>query len=151
MEAPPDTDVRKPRFHLTFPRGVRLSDGSYTVLAISPDSTRIAFVGCRSGATRGDLSECQLYLRDRSEIDASPVPGTEGAMAPFFSPDGRWIAFGARGLLKKIEVKNRAVVGIGEAAPTFRGGSWGKTEPFSSAVAREASCGYLPKEVRSRK
>ena len=129
MEAPPPTDVRKPRFQLTFPRGVRLSTGSFTIHALSPDGAQIVFVGCRA------VGLCQLYLRDESEIDAVPLPGTEGAMAPFFSPDGRWIAFGARGQLKKIDVKTRAVVGIADATPALRGGSWGEggTILFSSS------------------
>jgi serine/threonine-protein kinase len=117
--APPTPDLRKPRFQLTLPRGVRLPTGGFTVHALSPDGAQITFVGCASAYS------CQLYLRGETEIDAVPLQGTEGAIAPFFSPDGRWIAFGARGQLKKIDVKTRAVVGIANT-PRLRGGSWGE-------------------------
>ncbi len=117
-EAPLATDVRKPRFQLTLPRGVQLAERSYTVHAISPDGAQIVFLGCRSDGS------CQLYLRNESELDAVPLPDTEGASAPFFSPDGRWIAFAAEGQLKKIDVKTRAVVSIADAGRSLRGGSW---------------------------
>jgi serine/threonine-protein kinase len=36
---------------------------------------------------------------------AVELAGAEGALAPFFSPDGRWVAFFAIGKLKKISVE----------------------------------------------
>jgi len=35
----------------------------------------------------------QLYSRSLDELKIEPIPGTEGAHQPFFSPDGKWIAF----------------------------------------------------------
>ena len=34
-----------------------------------------------------------LYLRSLDQTEGKPIPGTEGAIAPFFSPDSQWIAF----------------------------------------------------------
>jgi serine/threonine-protein kinase len=153
-KAPPATDVSKPRFQLTIPRGVRLSAGPFTAFATSPDGARIAFAGCRSGALGREISTCQLFLREASNIDAVPLPDTEGAMSPFFSPDGQWIGFGARGLLKKIDVKSRTVVSIAELGPSLRGGSWGEdgsilfgSGAFRSGLLRVSADGGEPQEV----
>ena len=35
----------------------------------------------------------QLYHRPLDQLDAVPIPDTEGATSPFFSPDGQWIGF----------------------------------------------------------
>jgi serine/threonine-protein kinase len=39
-----------------------------------------------------------------NRFDAVPLPGTEGAHGPFFSPEGDWVAFFAQGSLKKVRV-----------------------------------------------
>jgi hypothetical protein len=51
-------------------------------VALSPDGTHLAYVARQSGTQ-------QLYLRAMDSLEARPVPGTEGAVGPFFSPDGR--------------------------------------------------------------
>ncbi len=53
-------------------------------VALSPDGTHLAYVA-RQGSTQ------QLYLRAMDSLEAKPIPGTEGAVSPFFSPDGQWI------------------------------------------------------------
>jgi Tol biopolymer transport system component/predicted Ser/Thr protein kinase len=86
-------------------------------IAISEDGTRLALL------LQGADGKRRLYTRllDRKELN--PLPGTENAMAPFFSPDGRWIGFAADGRLKKISVEGGAPVPICEA-PAVRA-NWG--------------------------
>lgn len=36
------------------------------------------------------------------QVDAVPLPGTDGAVDPFFSPHGQWIGFGTESALKKV-------------------------------------------------
>ena len=55
-------------------------------LAISPDGRRIAYTG-------GTGNQTGLWVRELDQLDARYLTGTEGAMAPFFSPDGRQIGF----------------------------------------------------------
>jgi serine/threonine-protein kinase len=55
-------------------------------VAISADGGRLAYVGPAEGGTR-------LWLREHDQLRPSPIPGTEGAASPFFSPDGRQLAF----------------------------------------------------------
>ena len=66
----------------------------------------------------------QLYLRAMDSLEARPIPGTEGAVNPFFSPDGQWLGFFAGGKLKKVSVSGGAALTLGDAALP-RGASWG--------------------------
>jgi serine/threonine-protein kinase len=66
-------------------------------IAISRDGRRLVYVGL-------DKSSSHLYMRNLSEIDTRSVPGTERADEPFFSPDGKWLAFFSNGELKRIPV-----------------------------------------------
>ena len=55
-------------------------------IAVSPDGARIVYVG---PAENGK----QLWIRERDQLRSTPLPGTEDASQPFFSPDGRGIGF----------------------------------------------------------
>ncbi len=63
-------------------------------LALSPDGSRLAFVGVSGGRTT-------LWVRPLETLTAVQLKGTEDAVAPFWSPDGRSIGFFAQGKLKK--------------------------------------------------
>ena len=54
-------------------------------------------------------------------LEAKPVPGTEGAVTPFFSPDGQWLGFFAGGKLKKVSVGGGAALTLGECCGASRG------------------------------
>ncbi|HTK40788.1 MAG TPA: protein kinase, partial [Gemmatimonadales bacterium] len=55
-------------------------------IAISPDGTKLVYIGPAEGGTR-------LWLRDHDKLRPTPIPGTEGVVSPFFSPDGRQLGF----------------------------------------------------------
>ncbi len=82
-------------------------------LAISPDGSQVVF-----------LKGNQLMLRRLDQSTIVPLAGTEGALYPFFSPDGKWVAFFSGGKLRKIGVTGGAQVTICDAQ-SARGGSWG--------------------------
>src|SRR5260370_485414 len=88
---------------MTLPAGQRLDLG--LPIAISPDGTRLVYSAGSSNITT------QLYIRAMDGLQTAPVPGTEGAHNPFFSPDGQWIGFnGADGKLKKVSLSGGASV-----------------------------------------
>jgi serine/threonine-protein kinase len=92
------------------------SQGQNGVLAISPDGSRIALVAEVAGGKR-------LFLRDLSRDELVPVAGSEGAASPFFSPDGRWVAFFANAKLRKAPVAGGDPVELADAG-LDRGGVW---------------------------
>ena len=79
--------LRPQRLSIDLPEGTVLPAGLGTNVAISPDGQSLAYVAPGAGGL------LQLYLRPLDEFGATPIPGTEGAIEPFFSPDGEWIAF----------------------------------------------------------
>ena len=96
----------------------------------------------------------QLYVRPLDQLQASPLPGTENARNPFFSPDGQWLAFFAGGKLKKVAVTGGAAVTLCDA-PDDRGGTWidDRTIVFApqgrSGLSRVSADGGVPEVVTS--
>jgi Tol biopolymer transport system component len=90
-------------------------------VVLSPDGTRIVFRSAHDGR-RG------LFLRPLDQLDARFIPGTENATAPFFSPDGAWLAFfsvapGSRGAeLMKTRLEGGAPINVGETASSALAG-----------------------------
>jgi serine/threonine-protein kinase len=70
-------------FTLDFPRAERVSDLAPDPIAISPNGQTIVYVS--DGRS--------LFVRPLGQLTAHELPGTIGAAAPFFSPDGRWVGF----------------------------------------------------------
>jgi eukaryotic-like serine/threonine-protein kinase len=90
------------RFELQPSPGVDVAfpvTGVATQVALSPDGRLAAYA---AGPTTGSW---RLYLRNLDRLMSRALPGTDGALNPEFSPDGRWIAFrSSDGKLKKITV-----------------------------------------------
>jgi serine/threonine protein kinase len=104
------------RLSVQAPDGVEVSQ-EVPDITISPDGTTLVFVGQDSSGTR------RLWLRPLSSSTAQAMPGTEGALIPFWSPDSRNIAFFAGGELRRTGVAAQGVQAIC-AAPNPRGGAW---------------------------
>ncbi len=88
--------------------------------ALSPDGRRFAFV------TLSAQGERRIWLRALDSLEATPLFGTEGADAPFWSPDGKSLAYFANGQLMRLDIGG----GIARplcTAPSGQSGSWGET------------------------
>ncbi len=87
--------------------------------ALSPDGLQIAFTA------RETSGKTFLWVRSLDSLTARELAGTEGAMYPFWSPDGRHIGFFAGGKLKKIEAAGGPALALCDAADA-RGGTWSR-------------------------
>jgi serine/threonine-protein kinase len=90
---------------------------------LSPDGSRLVYV-----------SRNRLFTRRLDQPQATELPETEGAYQPFFSPDGRWVAFFARGKLKKISLAGGAPIVLCNASNGM-GGSWGEDGMIVAAIS----------------
>ena len=90
-------------------------------VVISPDGSKLAWVARDSmGAQR------RLWVRRLDALTTLPLPGTEGAQFPFWSPDSRYLAFFAEGKLKKILATGGPALTLCDAA-VGRSGAWNAT------------------------
>ncbi len=86
--------------------------------AMSPDGRSIAFLAQRPGES------LRIWVRSLASLNARELAGTDNASAPFWSPDGGYIAFFADGKLKKVDVSGGAPQALCDA-PQPEMGSWG--------------------------
>jgi serine/threonine protein kinase/Tol biopolymer transport system component len=84
---------------------------------LSPDGASIAFVA--SGAE----GKTAIWVRPMHVLEARALPGTEGAIFPFWSPDSRSLGFFADSKLKTIDLNGGSALVVCEAA-FGRGGAW---------------------------
>jgi Tol biopolymer transport system component len=114
---------------ITLPPGQRLAELPQPVVALSLDGTHLAYVAIQGGTQ-------QLYLRAMDSLEARAIPGTEGAVYPFFSPDGQWLGFFSGQKLKKVSMSGGAAQTLGDAVLPF-GVTWSSqgTIGFSPASA----------------
>ena len=108
------------RFSFALPAETPLAVTDNLTLAISPDGSRVVYVGEHEGVAR-------LYVREIDRFEVSPILGTEEANGPFFSPDGEWVGFFhyTAGKLRKVPLRGGGAIDICDAPASSRGASWG--------------------------
>ena len=94
---------------------VSLSSQAGADTILSPDGTRLVYA-----------SQGRLFTRRLDQPKATELAGTDGAFAPFFSPDGQWLAFFTTGKLEKISMEGGSPVPLCDITGYGRGGSWGE-------------------------
>jgi serine/threonine-protein kinase len=65
-----------------------------------------------------------LLARRLDRLEATVIPGSEGAERAFLSFDGRWVAFAARGKLMKLPIEGGTPVALADSR--WGGGTWGR-------------------------
>jgi eukaryotic-like serine/threonine-protein kinase len=122
---------------ITLPPGQQLAGmDAGPAVALSPDGTHLAYVA-RQGGTQ------QLYLRAMDSLEGKPIPDTEGAASPFFSPDGQWLGFFAGQKLKKVSVSGGSALTLGDTPFPF-GASWDSQAIIAFAPSVGSSLQQVP-------
>jgi Tol biopolymer transport system component len=108
---------------------------------LSPQGDQMAFVGHSANAQF-------LWVRSLKNDTSQQLEGTQGAMHPFWSPDGRYVGFFANGKLNKIAASGGPVSVLADA-PTSRGGTWGAewivfSATFQSELQKVSAQGGTP-------
>ena len=87
---------------------------------LSPDGRKLSLVLSAGGG------RTSIWLRSLDGSVVREVPGTEGAVYPFWSPDSRHLAFFADGKLRKVNVESGGPADTVADAPLGRGGTWNR-------------------------
>jgi Tol biopolymer transport system component len=120
------------RFQIPVPEKVNFH--WYDLTAVSPDGERIAFTGAATTTDPRRLFVRSLNATTTTEI---PTPGSN-VVDPFWSPDGRQIAFYSRGSLQKVDLSGGSPVTIctfDTQAGFFPGGTWNRDGVILVAIA----------------
>ena len=129
--------------HLSVQLAGPLADVNRTVVAPSPDGSVLAYIAEVDGTLL-------VHVRPLDSFQSRALPGTDGARALFFSPDGEWIGFWAGQKLRKIPTRGGPVEIIAETAQ-FAGAAWASDGSIYygsvGAVRRVAATGETPEEV----
>jgi serine/threonine-protein kinase len=134
----PTPDVPVARFDITPPQGSDwVTDLPGRVVAIAADGTHLAYVGWGPGGT-------QIWHRRLDQLEATPIPGTEGGENPVFSPDGQSIAFWANQSLKTVSLLGgRPATVIPEGGVGSRYIAWGDDDMLYYAADVSGQGDYL--------
>ena len=115
--------------------------------ALSPDGRQLAFVAIdRDGRQK-------LWIRSLAATVARVIPGTEQAVAPFWSPDSRKVAFFGQGALKSVDVAGGTPQSIASTSTTIaKGGTWSDRDVIlfaraGTGILRVAATGGEPTRV----
>jgi serine/threonine-protein kinase len=112
--------------------GVSLGSQPGTGAILSPNGSRLVYV-----------SQGRLFTRRLDQAKTTELAGTEGAFAPFFSPDGQWVAFFAGSSLKKVSVDGGAAIALCNASNPY-GGSWGEDGNIVAALNNNGALSRIP-------
>jgi Tol biopolymer transport system component/predicted Ser/Thr protein kinase len=134
------------RLSLSFPlEAAPQGAENFNPLALSPDGKTLVYAGNK------------LFIRSLESEEIKPIPGTDGGVSPFFSPDGLWVGFFADGALKKVSLEGGAPIALCNITETGRGGygagSWGVDgtivfmPSFFSGLRRTSASGGEPRAL----
>jgi serine/threonine-protein kinase len=114
--------VERPLVRLPVDLGPAAIESARTALSLSPDGTRIVFVGTTAEGTR------QLFTRRLDEPAATPIQGTvygPSLSMPFLSPQSDSIGYVAANAIWRVPPQGGSVVEVAKVPGSVLGASWG--------------------------
>ena len=123
--------------------GITLPGSQQLFLRLSPDGRNLAFI---------IGNQPRIWVRPLDSLEARQIPGTEGALFPFWSYDGENLGFFAQGKLKKIALAGGPAQTLCDA-PTGRGGTWNRegvivfTPDIGGSLYRVSADGGAPTQL----
>jgi eukaryotic-like serine/threonine-protein kinase len=115
--------------------------------SVSPDGRYLTF------SAAGPEGKRMLWLRPLDALHATVIQGSEGASAPFWSPDSQSIAFFSGKYLKKVKITGGAPENICQTEASPGGGAWNRdgvilfASSLSGGFSRVAASGGKPQTV----
>jgi serine/threonine protein kinase/Tol biopolymer transport system component len=134
--APKPVAVKPMRLSVALPADLTISLEAPDV-AFSPDGATALFVAADSSGTN------HLYVRPLNALSVRMLPSTDGAVLPFWAPDGKQLAFFADGNLKRMGINDDGSQVIAPA-PSPRGGDWGAGNVIVYAPAASGPLMQVP-------
>ena len=124
--APPAPPVI--RTTLLLPQGVRLSRAAVKPITVAENGSAIAYIGERDAIH-------YLYVQRLDQAEAIELPGTSGAIQPFFSPDAAWVGYFGSDALQKVAVDGRsAPIRVTNVDDDVMGAAWGRDDTIVFAL-----------------
>ncbi|HEY3122138.1 MAG TPA: protein kinase [Vicinamibacteria bacterium] len=111
------------RLSVVPPPGVTFTANDITAapqFALAPDGRRLAYVAAAPG------ERPRLWVRTLDSIDAQPLPATEDASGPFWSPDSSALGFFSRGRLRRVGLAGGLPQDLASTALDVVGGAWNR-------------------------
>ena len=140
-ETPPEMPVT--RFVIEPPENTHFTGSNGPAPTVSPDGRNLVF-----GAVSAD-GKSELWLRPLDSLTARPLPETENASYPFWSPDSKSIGYFSAGKLKKIAIAGGTSTPIADVSDP-RGGAWSQNDvivftpsPYGGLLQVSASGGAV--------
>ena len=107
------------RYNMALPAGEQLAQTRGQRIALSPDGSRLVYVGPGPDGT-------QLWSRSRDQLHGVSIPGTDRASTPFFSPDGSRVGYlveqGAR--MQVVGFQGAPPITVADSALGADGATW---------------------------
>ncbi len=147
LRQPPASVIAR-RLSLTLPDGLSFDTAGFAVgFAVSPDGKVMALVArsvTRDAGGGPIAGPRRIYLHRVDSDTVEPIPGTNDALAPFFSPDGLWIGYFTPRALMKVSVLGGTPVHVTDTPPVTRGGTWGPGGTIVFAPTQSSSLFKVP-------
>ena len=105
------------RFDIQLPRDAEPVGATGSTIAFSPQGAEVVYVGKAPSGQR-------LYVRRMDLPEPVPIPGSEGASLPFFSPDEQWLGFVQGGKLVKVATAGGPITPICTVPGEVFGATW---------------------------